>query len=615
MEKNRRAILFGLAIAAAAFLVFANSIDGEFVYDDRRQIVANPLIQELSLYGKALATDVWAFKGDGTISASNYWRPTFTAWCILNFRLFGLEPFGWHLSNVVLHVIVCLLAFALILKLGIDDLVAFCIVLLFAVHPVHTESVAWISGSPDLLFTAFLLGSLLIAVASRRANGKLYLGLSLLFYGLSLGAKEIAVLCIPLFAFVLSSDNKEEDSKGLVLRDLRGAVPFAIVAVAYLLVRFLVLGSVAQAAEDSASLFSSVLTAPMIFLFYLRQSVFPYWLGPNYGVRPVESLEFLNFVVPLLTVIALFTLGWLAPRLSYLRMFAIAIFILPLIAVFNVTAFPSEQIVHDRYLYLPLLGMLVFLFSFIPSTNSASKLLIVTWALAILFGFQTVRYNNVWKSDLSLWRHSVSIDPNSSFSWLQLGSALTEKGQIDEAIVAQNKSLSIRPSALALVGRARNQIAKRESNAAIDGLKQVLNYPSESINAYTLFQAYEAFAVALQDLNRLADAEASLREARRRLPIYRAALTEKLAVILYLQNRKPEALTELNSVRDQARLEMLPSSKFVFLRLGMLNAETGKIAEAKRDLLEFLERTKLSTDPNIVNDRKLASTLIEKLGR
>ncbi|MGQ0543188.1 MAG: tetratricopeptide repeat protein [Blastocatellia bacterium] len=481
-------------------------------------------------------------------------------------------------------------------------------------HPVHVESVAWISGSPDLLFAAFLLGSLLLAVMSK--GRKIYLGLSLLLYGLSLGAKEVAVLCIPLFAFVLARDKDKEKSKGFVLRDMFGVVAFATVAFAYLLTRFLVLGSVAQTAEDSASVFSSLLSAPIIFLFYLGQVFFPLWLGPNYGVRPVESIEFIQFVVPLLTVVALFAAGWLVVRLSRIRMFAIAMFILPLIPVFNVTAFPSEQIVHDRYLYLSLLGMLTFLFLLVPSTNRAPKfVLAATLALAFLLGFQTLRYSSVWKSDLSLWRHSVTIDQSSSFNWLQLGSVLTEKELIDEAIDAHNKSLAIRPSALALVGRARNQITKRESNAAITDLKEVLNLPPESINAYTLFQAYEAYVVAQQSVNRLADAEVSLREARIRLPIYRAALTEKLAVVLYLQNKKPEALTELESVRDQARVEMLTSSKFVFLRLGMLNAEIGKVTEAKRDLSEFLERTKLSSDPNILSDRKQALALIERLGR
>ena len=70
--------------------------------------------------GKALTNDVWAFKGDGTVTASNYWRPTFTAWCIINFSLFGLDPYGWHFLNLLLHLGVCLLAFLLLRKWGLS---------------------------------------------------------------------------------------------------------------------------------------------------------------------------------------------------------------------------------------------------------------------------------------------------------------------------------------------------------------------------------------------------------------------------------------------------------------------------------------------------------------
>jgi hypothetical protein len=81
-------------LAVVAIAVYANSTGGEFVYDDTRQILRNPLIQNNALIGKALSSDVWAFKGDGTVVASNYWRPTFTAWHILNYRLFGASPTG-----------------------------------------------------------------------------------------------------------------------------------------------------------------------------------------------------------------------------------------------------------------------------------------------------------------------------------------------------------------------------------------------------------------------------------------------------------------------------------------------------------------------------------------
>ena len=121
----------------ACALVFANSLGGEFVYDDTRQVVQNTLIQDNGLIWKALTSDVWAFKGDGSVVTSNYWRPTFTAWQIINFRLFGLNPLGWHVLNLILHCGVCLLAFASLRRWEYSAPIAFVIALILAVHPVQ----------------------------------------------------------------------------------------------------------------------------------------------------------------------------------------------------------------------------------------------------------------------------------------------------------------------------------------------------------------------------------------------------------------------------------------------------------------------------------------------
>ena len=114
-------------IIAICALVFADSLGGALVYDDSRQIVRNTLIQDNSLMWKALTSDVWAFKGDGTQAASNYWRPTFTAWHIINFRLFGMNPLGWHVTNLLLHAGVCVLAYALLRRWAFSVIIAFSI--------------------------------------------------------------------------------------------------------------------------------------------------------------------------------------------------------------------------------------------------------------------------------------------------------------------------------------------------------------------------------------------------------------------------------------------------------------------------------------------------------
>jgi tetratricopeptide (TPR) repeat protein len=147
----------------------------------------------------------------------------------------------------------------------------------------------------------------------------------------------------------------------------------------------------------------------------------------------------------------------------------------------------------------------------------------------------------------------------------------------------------------------------------VKDMETIIAADQRNIDLYTLYQAYEALAIAHQQNKSLDKAEAVLIEARRRLPIYAAALTEKLAIVLYQQNRKQDALRELESMRAQARIELLPASKAVFLRLGMLYAEMGRNDEAKANLREYLNLTATAHDKETPLNRQQAEQLLKQL--
>lgn len=609
-------IKFLPVIAALTFIVFSNSLGGTFVYDDVRQVQGNILIQDTSLIGKALTSDVWAFKGDGAIAASNYWRPTFTAWCILNYKLFGQTPYGWHLLNIFLHIGVCLTAFLLLRRWGISQWIAFGITLIYAVHPIHSESVAWIAGSPDLLFGIFFLGSLWFAESSRQEkNRNLNLALSLVLFCLALGAKEIAFLCLPVYYFIFHRE-KDGDKREALGR----VIPFALAGAAWFIVRWIILGRLSQPAEDAPDTVSAILSAPAVFVFYLKQTFFPYWLGINYSLRPVEQIGFGNFVLPLLITIGVLAAIWWLARRSWVQALGAALFLLPLILSFNIGAFPAEQIVHDRYLYLPLLGFLMLVAPFfgdIAERFAAERsVYIVAGLMAVLsvpLAVRTYSYNRVWFNEAALWKNAVKVDPNSAFNWSQLGAVYDDDDEIDQALDANERSLAIKETPLALIGKGRALVRKDRYEEALPAFRKVIETDSSKINAYTLFQGYEALAISLQGKPDLPEAEKILRQARERLPIYRAALTDKLAIVIFLQYRAEDALKELEAVKGQARIEMLPASKAVFLRLGMVYDEMGRPAEARANLQEFLAWTQNTRESGQLADRYRAKQILDRL--
>lgn len=611
-------------LALVGFVVFANTLGGDFVYDDTRQILRNPLIQDPELYGKALTSDVWAFKGDGTIAASNYYRPTFVAWLILNFKIFGTNAFGWHLGSVLLHILVSLLGYLLLRRWNVPAKLSFAMALIFAVNPVHTESVAWISGSPDLLFSAFLLGALWFAQRDAGKSRKISpdLIIALIFYACALGAKEVGILCFPLFYLIFANQtSKQNEETRRVRSPFLRVVPFAALAALYFAARWFALGAVSLPPEGGGNSFTqAILTAPAMFVFYLRQIIFPFWLGANYPLRPLSAFDPVEFLLPLVIALAAVALLALLARKSFVQKFGFALFFLTLAPAMNLMVFPAEQIVHDRYLYLPLFGFLLMIFPdaatvFEKFFKEKSEFVLILCAvlLSLPLALKTFTYNQVWKTEFALWSHAVKIDPSSAFNWSQYAAVLSESGKIPEAVEAYNTSIDIRPTALAYYGKARNLLAQNKTDEAIFDLKTILEMPNEKINAYTLYQAYELMALALAQQKKYGDAQKYLFEGRRRLPIYYAALTEKLAVVSYQAGEKTTALRELEAARAQAKTELLPESKSVFLRLGMLYAEFGRKDEARAALQEYLNLTANLGDRISVTDRRQALGLLKSL--
>ena len=355
--------------------VYYGSLSGEFVYDDNRQLAQNPLIQERSLYGTAVVSDVWAFKSSGEITASNYWRPTFTLWSIANTELFGIEPFGWRVSNLAVHIAAAVAAFYLLLLLGIPLMPAAVFAAVFAVHPAQVESVAWISGAPSTLAGLFLILSLIFAIRSaRQLNSRFDLPAAVAAFLLAIGARESVIVCLPVFWLIYSTRGLSDFSE-MKQRTRKSLLPlglFASAAAAFLIVRSVILGGVALPVENAPSLAEAILTAPTIFLFYLKQIFYPSILGPNYGIRAFGEIGLLNFAVPAALSAAILGFAVFFTRSSPRALFGLGLFILPLLPAFYIPAFRPEELVHDRYLYVSVLGLCIMFASMIYDRFAAS---------------------------------------------------------------------------------------------------------------------------------------------------------------------------------------------------------------------------------------------------
>ena len=144
-------------ILGLTFLAFCNCIRNDFAYDDDTQILGNTFIRDLGNLPKALVTETWYWRvqqdqdpNKQDKPSTPYYRPIFTVYLMIVWKLFGAWAPGWHLLNILVHMLVVYLVFLVLKKVTNDPRVAAIASLIFALHPMRSESVAWVSGVPHL---------------------------------------------------------------------------------------------------------------------------------------------------------------------------------------------------------------------------------------------------------------------------------------------------------------------------------------------------------------------------------------------------------------------------------------------------------------------------------
>jgi hypothetical protein len=179
-------------------MVYAAAIRFQFVYDDQGQIVENALVQSWRFVPQYFRGQVWQHLFPN--AAGDYYRPLNVLWFRVNDALFGLNPEGWHVLAILLHVLATALAYVIARKLTGRPLVAGLAALLFGVHPMRHEVVAWVSGTTESLCAVLFFLTFLAYLKSRDGGRARWMAISCVFYGASLLAKETSIV-LPAVVF------------------------------------------------------------------------------------------------------------------------------------------------------------------------------------------------------------------------------------------------------------------------------------------------------------------------------------------------------------------------------------------------------------------------------
>jgi protein O-mannosyl-transferase len=340
-----------LAVALLAILAVIRTVPFEFVYDDTQQVMRNPWIRSWYNLGHFFKTDVWAFTGSSI--HSNYYRPLQMVAYTAAYSIAGLKPHAFHLLNILLHalcsVLVCLFGF----RLTGNRLASAAGGLLFALHPIHAESVAWIAAVTDPLCAAFYFSALYFYLKDReeeRNRGALIL--SLAFYAGALFSKEMA-FTLPLAAAWL------DWCRDRTLRWSRYAW-FAGVFAVYSIMRVGALH--AFSVQQSPVILdpgSRILSTIVLLGQYVAKMFVPHDISAFHVFVPTTSMGSGVFAFSLIVLAAYAVAAWLFRNQRNL-LFLFGFGILTITPVLNVSGI-GENVFADRYLYIPTLASCLLL--------------------------------------------------------------------------------------------------------------------------------------------------------------------------------------------------------------------------------------------------------------
>lgn len=452
---TRTELLALAGVLIGTLLTFASTFTFGWVYDDPPQIPRNPNL-EWNRFGFLLTHQLWASVAG---MEGRFYRPLLTLWFLINKTVFGLNPHYFHVTNVLAHVTATALAFFVARTLLKDAGAALFAAAIFAVHPLQVESASWISSVNDSLAAAFCFASFLIYRKARNAprNPAVWWTLAGIFFLLALLTKEVSIvlpgiILVDLWSASLLSDSRIEPEPASSRRlPIVAIATYGVVAVLWLTLRSWALGGTA-AISSALPWSTTLLSAPKVILFNLRRVVFPIGLSPHYDFRLIESPS-PQFLLTLLALLALAALGVLLATRDPRLWVAFAWLIFPMLPTLNLRWMNEDDFIHDRYLYMSMLGAALLAASayawirdWIKSKWPAMQLFRpLAVCLVVMLAFASAIQSEYWATDVTLFARAVNRAPENEWAQLNYGSALSARGKFADAAPHFARSYELKP--------------------------------------------------------------------------------------------------------------------------------------------------------------------------
>jgi len=559
-----------LLVTAAAFLPTLKN--GFTTWDDPLYILENPLVRSLSPENVATIFTTSSYAG-------NY-HPFTLLFTALEYSVFGASPFGYHVVSLLLHLGVVFLVFRLIQRLTGSDLVAFGVSVLFGVHPLHLEPVAWLADQKDLLYSLFYIGAITSYLWTRD----------------DAGTKGFALVTVPLFLLSLLSKGLAVTLPAILLLVevfLEGSITPArrrrIIPLFALSLLFGVLAINAQSASGAISnlpsetFIDTILFASAGYVTYVVKLLVPYGLSPYYPYPAEVPGHYWAFLI--------IAFGGIVLSLLYRKKSPILFFG---VAYFTVTILPVLQLLQvgnammaDRYAYLPSIGILLIVAHRMEMAAgrlrqkfSAGWIVAgVTGAVYILsLAAMTFSLGGIWRNGQTMWERVVTRYPEESKGYFNRGYAAHSLGNYSQAIADYDRTLSIKPDyPYARLNRGISLLVRGDKREALADLNAELSlHPGEGTILLwrgTLYSSISEYELAITDFSAVLG-----QESRNYNAVIRRALCYTFL------KRYPEALADYTSA-----ISIKPYEVNLYSDRGNILGAMGRFEEAIGDYSTVLD--------------------------
>lgn len=559
-------------IVLITLVVYIPAMRAGFVWDDDLFLTNNPLIK----------ADDGLYRFWFTTEPPDYF-PLVSTSLWFEWRLWGMDATGYHVVNIALHAISSMLIWLVLRRLKIPG--AWLAALIFAVHPVNVESVAWITERKNTQPMVFYLLTILLYLRFESDGRRRWYVLALCAFLIALLSKT-SVVMLP---FVLLGCAWWQ--RGSIQRkDLVRSIPFFVMSgVLGLVTVWYQSHAIGGDIVRSGGFFPRLAAAGSAVWFYVYKAIFPYKLSfvyPRWEIDPSSIVSYLPGLILAACFVAFwrYRKGWGKAPLFALGYFVVTLF--PVIGFFDIN-FMRYSLVTDHWQYTSIIGIIALVagagISMVKSWQGQLQKLAFAAAVILVAVFSVLTWGqcHVYKDVEALWRDTISKNPNAWIAHNNLGTALLDQGRFEEAVAHCSEALRINPN------HAKIHCALGAALAGQGRFEEATRRFSEALRLEPNAEAHNDLGSALNELGRFEEAISHFSQAIRLRPGF-AEAHANLGLGLAKQGRLGEAVPHFS---EALRIE--PDFEGAHYNLGLALAGQGRMKEA---IPYFFEAVKIKPD-------------------